>query len=104
MLSLALVLELAASCTPFKNLLPVFVHLQLDNNHLGGMDAHVHRRTVGLLPLNPLNVDHILLAVDLHHLAHLLALVVSAHHLNFVVFPDGHAADIVLLPKILRQR
>lgn len=46
------------------------------------MDADVYTGAVGLLPLNALDVDDELLAVDLHHLAHLLTLVVAADNLN----------------------
>ncbi len=34
----------------------------------------------------------------------LLSLVVSAHHLDLVVLPDGHGPDAVLLAQLLRQR
>lgn len=45
------------------------------------MDTDVNAGAVGLLSLDALNVDDILGAVALDHLAHLLALVVASDHL-----------------------
>ena len=42
---------------PVQDGLPVLVHLQLDDGDLAGVDAHVGGGTVGLLPLDALNVD-----------------------------------------------
>lgn len=50
--------------------------------HLAGVDADVHRGSVGLLSLHTLNVDDVLLPVDLHYLANLLAFVVSTDNLH----------------------
>ena len=60
-------------------------------------------RTVGLLPLDALDVDAELLPVALHDLADLLSLVVAAHHLHLVVLADRHRAHAVLLTKVLRN-
>ena len=45
------------------------------------MDADIDGGAVGFFPLNALNVDDKLFAVHLHHLAHLLPLEVTTHHL-----------------------
>lgn len=60
--------------------------------------------SVGLLSLNTLDVDDVLLPVDLHNFADLLAFVVSADNLDFVIFADGHGPHIVLLAELLGQR
>lgn len=49
--------------------------------HLAGVDANMDCGSVGLLSLHTLDVDDVLLPVDLHHFANLLAFVVSADHL-----------------------
>lgn len=49
--------------------------------HLAGVDANMDRGSIGLLSLNTLDVDDILLPVDLHHFANLLAFVVSTDNL-----------------------
>lgn len=46
------------------------------------MDADIDAGSVGLLPLDALDVDDELLAVDLYYLAHLLTLVVAADNLQ----------------------
>lgn len=55
--------------------------------------ARQGQRTVDLLARDALNVDHPLLAVDLHHLA-LAALVGAAHDGHLVVLADGHGAHL----------
>ena len=45
------------------------------------MDAHRDCGTIGLLTLDPLNVDHELFTVALSDLAHLLSLVVATDNL-----------------------
>ena len=87
------------------------------------MDANVGGGTVGLLPLDALNVDPrkvdsnqdytpILIdtndspelgPVALEDLANLLALVVASHHLHLVVLPHGHGADAILGPQLLGE-
>lgn len=42
---------------PVEDVLPVLVHLQLHDGHLAGVNANVHGGTIGLLPLDALNVD-----------------------------------------------
>ena len=69
---------------------------------LGRVDADEDGGAVGLLPLDALDVDAELLPVALHDLAHLLALVVAAHHLHLVVLADGHRAHAVLLLQVLK--
>merc|ERR1719411_130156 len=59
----------AALGSAVKNVLPVLVHLELDDDNLAGVDAHIDGGTVGLLPLDPLDVDPELLPVALHDLA-----------------------------------
>ena len=46
------------------------------------MDADVDRRTVGLFTLDTFNVDDVLLTINLHYFADLLALVMSTNNLN----------------------
>ena len=70
---------------------------------LGRVDADEDGGSVGLLPLDALDVHAELLPVALHHLADLLALVVAADHLHLVVLADGHRAHAVLLFEILRE-
>ena len=72
--------------------------------HLGGVDADKDGGSVGLLPLDALDVDAEFLPVALHHLSDLLALVVAAHHLHLVVLADRHRAHAVLLLQILFAR
>ena len=67
--------------SPVKNVLAVLVHLELDNDDLAGVDANVDGGAIGLLSLDPLDVDSELLPVALDDLAHLLTLVVTSHHL-----------------------
>jgi len=57
-LALVLAESLCASLSPpVQDSLPVLVHLQLDDGDLAGVDADVSGGTVGLLPLDTLNVD-----------------------------------------------
>lgn len=49
--------------------------------HLAGVDANMDCGSIGLLSLNTLDVDDVLLPVDLHHFADLLAFVVSTDNL-----------------------
>ena len=51
-------------------------------SHLGWVDSNMDRGAISLLPLNALNVYYKLLTVHLHHLANLLALVVTTHNLK----------------------
>ena len=86
------------------------------------MDADVGGGTVGLLPLDALNVDpkRICYAkqnsifggkvdspelgpVALKDLADLLALVVTSHHLHLVVLPHRHGSDSILSPQLLGE-
>lgn len=99
--------------------------------HLAGMDANMDRGSISLLSLNTLDVDDVLLPVDLHHFANLLAFVVSTDdlfvnntsksnhlplqipngvfsttpsYLDLVIFADGHGPHVVLLAELLWQR
>ena len=82
-LSLVLAQGLRATLgPPVQDGLAVLVHLQLDDDQLAGVDAHIDGGSVGLLPLDPLNVDPELLPVALDYLAHLLPLVVTSHNLQ----------------------
>ena len=47
----------SAYCLPVQKILAVLVHLQLDNDNLAGVDADIDGGTVGLLPLDTLNVN-----------------------------------------------
>ena len=85
------------------------------------MDADVGGGTVGLLPLDTLNVDPKknmlnkvsmfgrkidspeLGPVALKDLADLLALVVTSHHLHLVVLPHRHGSDSILGPQLLGE-
>merc|ERR1711872_201374 len=91
-------------CFALQDSLPVLVHLQLDNDRLGWVDAHIDCSSVGLLSLDALDVNHELLSVHLHYLADLLALEVTTHHLNLVILADGHTAAVVLLAQFFGQR
>lgn len=106
---------------PVQDGLPVLVHLQLDDGDLAGVDADVGGGTVGLLPLDTLNVDPKknmlnkvsmfgrkidspeLGPVALKDLADLLALVVTSHHLHLVVLPHRHGSDSILGPQLLGE-
>lgn len=86
--------------------------------------------SIGLFSLHTLNVDNILLPVDLHYFADLLAFVVSTdnllsttkkkmksneckdtcaimtmllQYLDFVIFADGHGPHIIFLAEFLGQ-
>lgn len=62
--------------------------------YLGGVDADVHAGAVGLLPVNPVNVDHELLAVHGRDLA-LTVLVRATHHGHLVILADGEGAHLI---------
>merc|ERR1719516_406981 len=81
---------------PVDDVLAVLVHLQLHDHHLAGVDTDIDGGAVGLLPLDPLDVDPELAPVALDNLAALLSLEVTADHLDLVVLADGHAAHSVL--------
>jgi hypothetical protein len=84
---------------PVQDPLPVLVHLKLHDGDLAGVDSNTDGGPVGLLSLDPLNVDPQLGPVALHHLSHLLTLVVAPDHLDLVVLPAGHGLDPILLPQ-----
>lgn len=73
------------------------------NAHLGGVESNIDGSSVGLLSLDPLDVDAELLPVALDDLSDLLAFVVAADHLDLVVLADGHGADSVLGLQLLGQ-
>ena len=76
--------------SPVKDVLAVLVHLELDNDDLAGVDTDIDGGAIGLLPLDPLNVDSELLPVALDDLAHLLTLVVAPDDLKlFELFEIG---------------
>jgi len=54
------------------------------------MNSNIYCRTIHLLPLDSLNVNYVLLAVNLDDLANLLAFVVTSHNLvntnNFLTY------------------
>ncbi|KAL5682349.1 hypothetical protein ACJX0J_008734, partial [Zea mays] len=75
--------------------LTVLVELQLGDDHLGGVDTHVHGGAVHLLAGDPLDVDDPAAAVYLHHLL-LTALVGAAHDLHLVVLADRDGEHAVL--------
>lgn len=56
-------------------------HIYTKVSHLAGVDADMDCGSVGLLSLHTLDVDDVLLPVDLHDLADLLAFVVSTDNL-----------------------
>merc|ERR1719290_189463 len=103
---LALVLAQSLGPTlrpPVQDILPVLIHLQLHDDHLARMDANINSGSVSLFPLDSLNVDPELASVALYNLAHLLALVMAPHNLNFIVLPDWHAPDAILCPQLLGE-
>lgn len=51
-------------------------------SHLAGVDADMDCGSVGLFSLHALDVDDVLLPVNLHHFADLLAFVVSTNNLK----------------------
>ena len=57
-------------------------HYHVVVSDLGWVDADMHGGAVGLLSLDALHVHHKLLAVNLHHFAHLLAFVVATYNLQ----------------------
>lgn len=59
----------------------IFGRFFQDKSHLAGVDTNMDCGSIGLLSLHTLNVDDVLLPVDLHNLADLLAFVVSTNHL-----------------------
>ena len=70
---------------------------------LGRVDADEDGGSVGLLPLDALDVHAELLPVALHNLADLLALVVAADHLHLVVLLDALDEHAELLPVALHR-
>ena len=83
--ALVLAQSLSASLgSPVQDGLTVLVHLQLDNHQLAGVDTNIDGGSVGLLPLDPLNVDTELLPVTLDYLPNLLAFVVTADNLQIL--------------------
>ena len=81
--ALVLAQSLGASLrSPVQDGLAVLVHLQLDDDQLAGVDTDIDGGSVGLLSLDPLNVDPELLPVALDYLAHLLSLVVTSDNLG----------------------
>merc|ERR1719186_686609 len=93
-----------AFSTTVKNVLAIFVHFQLHNGNLTGVDTNINSGTVGFLPLNPLNVDPELGPVALDNLPNLLPLVVTPNHLHLVVLPHWHGPHTVLGAQLLGQR
>merc|ERR1740128_1346006 len=101
---LALVLAQSLCSTlgpPVQDVLPVLVHLQLDNDHLTGVDTNINCSSIGLLSLDPLNVDPELRTVTLDNLSNLLTLEVTTGNLNLVILPDRHTPDSILSPQLL---
>ena len=72
----------------------VLVELERDNDDVGWVDADGSRRAVGLVPLDTVDVDDPLLAVDLGDLA-LTTLVLSAHNPDLVVLANRDGADLI---------
>jgi len=87
-----------------EEVLPVLGEgLHLGDDDVGGADADVDGLAAGLLPLDPLDVDDVLLPVDLDDLAGLLALELAADDLDLVVLDQGHGADVVLGPELFGE-
>ena len=78
---------------PLQNALPVLIQLQLRDDDFRGVDAQRHRLTVGFLAGDALDVDDIFETVDGGDFA-LAAFVGAADDGDFVVFADGHRADL----------
>jgi len=67
---------------------PVLVQLDVNDDNVAGMNADGHARTVRLVALDTVYMDHPLLAVHLSDLA-LTSLVLSSDDPHLIVFPDG---------------
>lgn len=67
---------------------PVLVELEAGDNDVGRVDANHDGLSVALLPVHTLDVDHPLLAVDLHDLS-LTTLVGSTNNEDLIILADG---------------
>lgn len=99
--------------------LPVLVHFDAGNDHLAGVDTNGYGGTVRLVPLDTVDVDDPLLAVDLGHFA-LTPNVLSTGDSDLIISANGEGAglpkneilrarekrgtDVVLCPEILGER
>ena len=92
--------------------------------YLAGVNADWDRGSIGLLSLQPVNVNHPLLSVHLNthwplyisnttvnlsdthsgDFCRGLALIVAPGHQHLVVFPHGHGADVMLGSQLLGER
>merc|ERR1719160_2000639 len=97
-----LALRLAA-VLPFQKSLAVLVKLKLGDDHLRWTDANLHSLTIRLVARDALDMDDPLLAVHLRDLS-LAVVVVTARDLHLVILANRHRANVVLVPKLLRQR
>lgn len=71
-----------------KRYTPVLVQLDSGDHDVGWVDTDGCRRSVRLVALDTVNVDHPLLAVHLRDLA-LPALVLAPNNPNLIVLADG---------------
>lgn len=76
-----------------QNSLAVLAQLELDDLHLGSINAHLRAGSVHLVAVDSLDVDHPLLSVDLGDLS-LLTLVGTTEDLHLVSLHNGHRVDL----------
>lgn len=96
-------LGLLGPVTTLKDGATILVELQLGDLNVARVDADLNGGTVGLLAGDLVDVDDPLLAVDSDDLA-VTALGGATHDNNLIILTDGHAAHVVLLTKLLRER
>ena len=76
-----------------QNSLAVLAQLELDDLHLGSINAHLRAGSVDLVAVDSLDVDHPLLSVDLGDLS-LLTLVGTTEDLHLISLHNGHSVDL----------
>lgn len=78
--------------------------LHPDDRPLSGVDAHKDSSALSLFLLLPFSIDGIFLRVYLDCFVNLLAFVVCSENLNFVILPDGHRSNFLLLSQFCVKR
>jgi len=91
-----------ASVLPLKDCPPVGIQLDGGDNDVARVDSDGGGGTVGLVPLDTVDVNNPFLAVDLGDLA-LTAFVLSADNADLVIFANGQRAAVVLATELLRE-
>lgn len=72
---------------------PVLVQLDVDDDNVARVDANGDARTVRLVALNTVDMDHPLLPVNLGNFA-FTTLVLPSDNPDLVVFADGDGAGL----------